>query len=666
VLKIAQDTHTSIVLSHQPRQVHTVIIRQQVQGMGSLDHARELLLRMLEATHQSNVRERMGSFGAPEELYESTLEVTETVMLPKVQYHKLVSTGYTALNRIAMRVGCRIDITEDIGTGMGIVTFRGHRMQVEEAQDLLRVAFDKRPHTFTTSTVPPGFQAKSSGMLAGSGRDRSPSPSRSSNALPLHSGPTSPWQPRREHIQFHSDDEVLRRPHSFTGHSQSASGANTQGPGTPISGVQIRSSKTTPMREGPVSAFIDCEFDSVGKLIGARGSRIEELRTLTGCQIFVLKGVTAGACVVEVRGKADNVSTAVPLLKMVLGSGDVAMSKIRAMHTSLLSRSKPSSSSSFDEDEGHAAPTPPVPKYAHGGERGEGGALSLERLAEALQQHVESVSQSQPALPAENRPLGELNRSSEPSPQRAGDAPLSEGRPPRSRVISRQSSRTRDDGLDSMPTPSGSLAHSLDKDVGFACSDSDIGNDDDDSKGDEDENSFCRSVESRSKYRVTPPSSPPPAALFPGYFITPTSMQKNEEEFKCGDENAAALSERVLQDIALQSRCQIQVKQKATQTQPMLLRLKGQTDQRELAKLLVNSVLRPALYRSPGTTSSGHGVLDGMIHTMTCPPHFIKVLIGPGGRTIDSIQTQSATKILINENENEVGILMSVCVQTTL
>ena len=665
---MARETNTNITLAQQSLpHSHSVVIR----ALGSLarpEVARDRIMQMMECTRGGDCdRNLTASINMSSDSYDSVLDITETIMIPKVQYHKLVSTGYMALNKIALRVGCSINITEDTSNGMGIVSFRGNRLQVEEAQDMLHSAFNRRPHTFTTSSVPPGFHVAEGTAGESGGRERG-------DHAESHSPFSSHLMSKYKSSQMMVSPEQDRKRHSFTGHS--ASTMNSQS-STPLSGVRVRSTKTTPMRTGPVSAFLDCEYDRVGKLIGVKGSRIEELRTLTGCKINVLKGNNSGMCRVEVRGKHERVSTAVPLLKMVLGSGDVAMSKIRALHSSLELQAR---SSSGDDDD--TCPLPPrrssdMMEASGDRDSSTGGSLSLDRLAQALQSHIERLSPGSTPTSDMDRdravahPVEELNRSGSvaQSPltitSSNHETPLSESRPPRSRVISRQSS-SKDEGyieaatakspVDGIAATMSSVARLSPGLLGsypapyVSSSDSESGEEDCLSK--DGDNSTSRSVESRTKYTVSPPSSPPTSTLFPEYFFRHTAAMRNEEVYQCADETCL-LNRHVLDDIAMKARCQITVEEERSQLGQMLLRLKGQTDQRELAKLLISSVVKPSFQHSPGLAVI-RGGLDGVIRTMTCPPHFIPVLIGPGGSTIENIQNQSATKILINENKNEV------------
>jgi rRNA processing protein Krr1/Pno1 len=199
-----------------------------------------------------------------------------------------------------------------------------------------------------------------------------------------------------------------------------------------------------------------------------------------------------------------------------------------------------------------------------------------------------------------------------------------------------------------------------------------------------------KTVLASQKYNISPPPTPPPSTLFPEYFIPRNTKMLEQVSYP-----RSHLTKHRLQEIALFSRCKISFVDNsnrppstspppphlalsspvtptaspalspkprrsvgiATSPPPLplpsaadhlTLQLHGQPDQRELAKLLLEAATKPNHYRSPGYSQKDG--LDGVVRTMDCPPHFIPVLIGPGGATIESIKSQSNTKILINEN----------------
>mmetsp|Transcript_713 Transcript_713/g.1186 ORF Transcript_713/g.1186 Transcript_713/m.1186 type:complete len:1243 (-) Transcript_713:336-4064(-) len=531
--------------------------------------ARDRILELLEeSNHQSSKSGSIDGSSSVSEFPEGSLDVADTIMLPKPQYVKLAAVGFAPLHRISSRVGCRIDLSEDFH--MGAVTFRGNKLQVDEARQLFSHIFDNRPNSFT-GCVPSDF---------------SPPPTRSS-------------------------EEEKRRPHSFTGHSTSSPAHEMLAASPLVGGVRIRSTRSTPMKEGPVSAYINCEYDSVGRLIGVKGSRITELREITGCRIYVRKGSDpAVPCTVEIRGMADDVAAAVPCLKMVLGSGDHAMGKIRAMLT------RRNSECSIDDGNGHYQ-RESISRKSSISSLSTSSAPSITRLTRALQKHIDSTVR-------EFRHQGSsIDSFAEPGTE------LDAGR-----TCRREDNTTKLDRL--RESSSGSMSTSSRADYS--------GYDTSDEEGDNRSGSTHT-----TKYNLSPPPSPAPSRVYPAYFIS-TTGNKARESFECPRDKIPLLRGHLLTEIATKSRCQITLDEGPHLTSPVIY-VYGKQDRRELAKFLIDSSVNPTHYRSPG--QSRRDGLDGVIHTMDCPPQIIPVLIGPGGSTIEDVQLQSRTKILINEHTEE-------------
>lgn len=600
VQNISTQTNTDIKLIPSPSQddrMRLIVIRPAVGSpYCRTDVARKLILKMIEETdadHEKRTRRpSLTDQGGP---------VTEVVVLTTLQYHKLASSGFAPLQRIAQRVGCRIDAKQDHQTC--IIAIKGSVIQVREAKQLLKHVVDNRPHSFTPSTagvygdVPPGFSTPPT--------QRSPTPPRHSLSHDHMTPPTS-----------FSGNQNGKRSQSFTHFPAMVS---------PSTGVRHDKSPSyfTFREPQEVSAKISCEYENIGKVVGVRGGRLDELRSLTDCQIIIKKGDSDVSCIIEIIGSPDKVAYAVPMIKMVLGSGDAVMTTVRSLlvpqDTEII---------------------PPVPeKIPESLTRRD--ALSPMQLSNSLQRHAEDLekssshSQSQSSTP---RTISNLQPSSQQS-----SAPSTPSNGPLGSVLGPPLGAGEESDIDSDPGHHNQCDLSGTPTIPKS-----------------------KTVLTPQKYNISPPPSPPPSTLFPKYFIPARNMKMMEQV--CYPR--AHLSKHRLQEIALFSRCKISSNARipsispppylpaafgiASPTPPLdlidqiTLQLHGEPDQRELAKLLLEAAAKPNHYRSPGYSQKDG--LDGVVRTMDCPPHFIPVLIGPGGATIESIQTQSNTKILINEN----------------
>lgn len=416
-----------------------------------------------------------------------------------------------------------------------------------------------------------------------------------------------------------------------------------------------------------VSTHINCEYESIGKLIGARGGRIEELRTLTECQITIKKGDPSNTyCIVEIVGAPDKVAYAVPLIKMVLGSGDAVMTIVRSIlpgHQNQLQSQNQLPNQSQNNEIGETTNTSTLlsAKYLESpSHRATTSSLELGTIAQQVDGNVDISNQLQNNETVESNILC-------PSPQPntisntissaiSNTVSTSVILPPAVENVEDTyvSSDEDEDQERSNDNNNNNDKKEENKDNNKNNDDNNNNDEEDDDNDDKDQfkspKNSSKSTITPTKYNISPPPSPPPSTVFPEYFIQshPTKLTESIT-YPNGK-----FSNTELQEISLFSRCKISILETNYNRRPdqITLQFQGYPDQRELAKLLIDAIVKPGQFRSPGLSQKDG--LDGVVQTMDCPPHFIPVLIGPGGMTIESIQTQSGTKILINENIDEV------------
>eukprot|EP00602_Paraphysomonas_sp_CaronLab_P010031 CAMPEP_0185037058 /NCGR_PEP_ID=MMETSP1103-20130426/30949_1 /TAXON_ID=36769 /ORGANISM="Paraphysomonas bandaiensis, Strain Caron Lab Isolate" /LENGTH=981 /DNA_ID=CAMNT_0027574859 /DNA_START=536 /DNA_END=3481 /DNA_ORIENTATION=- len=555
VQTIASDTGTNIFLQMKNNEPKVVIRCLDHSSKNQLIAARDRIMQFLHNPHRTpSGGFRSGGITIPE-CPNDAIDVVDTVMLPKSQYAKLAAVGFAPIQRISHRVGCRYDVAEDFH--MGSITFRGSRIQVDESKELLNRELNKRPNSFTGSLF-------------------------SSDSL----------------YDTNSTD-VKRRPHSFNGRTSPFPVLEQD---STFGSSRIHSIRSTPVNSDLTSVCINCEYDSVGRLIGVKGSRITELREITGCRIYVRKGSDASTpCVVEILGMASDVAIAVPCVKMVLSSGDHAMEKVRVMMMQ--------SNSAFGANEN--------------GDRHRHAPVRRHTLSCAASSLVSSTS----PLPLSSKKCTE-SLMSEMACQGANlesfrDGTLSVVKTQLEEPASNASSdRLHDDY--SIAIPTSAWVH---------------GNGDSD-------------IPKESTYmdhHVVQTATPALSVIYPQYFIS-SPGKKATESIVCPSDKVTFFRGRLLTEIASQSRCKITLDESPQLHSPML-HLYATKEQRELAKLLLKSSMNLAHTWYPGMDRSDG--LDCTMHSIECPPPIISVIIGPGGSTIEDIQAQTGTKILISEYSEE-------------
>ena len=398
------------------------------------------------------------------------------------------------------------------------------------------------------------------------------------------------------------------------------------------------------------------------------------MRTLTECQITIKKGDASNIyCIVEVTGTPDKVAYAAPLIKMVLGSGDAVMTTVRSI--------LPGNQLQYNEQDqlqnqnneiretstNITSPSLP-PKYL---ENSTHRSISKLELGTTIQKYASSSTNTDQVdgnIDHLNQPF-QGNESIESNKLRTSPQLISNNNNDNNNDDENNNHHNNNnDDNDNInnhnnennnDNNNNNILPSTVENVEDTYVSSDDDDDEDNNNNNNNNNNQLKSPKSNpkstitpTKYNISPPPSPPPSTIYPEYFIRSQSSKLIETvTYPIGK-----FSDAELEEISLFSRCKISPLEKNYNQRPdqITLQFQGHPDQRELAKLLMDAIVKPGQYRSPGLSQKDG--LDGVVRTMDCPPHFIPMLIGPGGMTIESIQTQSGTKILINENIDEVII----------
>jgi rRNA processing protein Krr1/Pno1 len=187
--------------------------------------------------------------------------------------------------------------------------------------------------------------------------------------------------------------------------------------------------------------------------------------------------------------------------------------------------------------------------------------------------------------------------------------------------------------------------------------------DDDDDDDADDVQSGISNVSNKSPlpYTISPPSSPPASASFPNYFIQPR-VNKHSEVISVLPADVQALFSPegptpAAAEIMAKSRCDIQwLQHPGNDSRSESVRITGEPVDREKAKYLLNLLQKEISHVVSDEAQElrhGHESEECISRYVDCPAHFIPVLIGTGGYTIEDIQIRTSTRILINDHHDE-------------
>lgn len=400
-----------------------------------------------------------------------------------------------------------------------------------------------------------------------------------------------------------------------------------------------KTSGMTPERkdfERIIVACLKCELETVGRLIGVKGSRIMELRNLTQCKISIHKGGGVVPCTVEVRGTEVNVNAAMPFVKMVLNGGGAAMNRIREMF------SKTSA----------PPPVPPAnpiynpqnPQYSSHPQQGnyETKVPNSSLWDKFNQQQFSPRSMLAPSYDPEHIYSGGYEFGSSINE-------YSEGRTDRIK----QSQYTDAHAFARAPT--------IDEVItGYGSSVSDLSEAYSSYEQSFSESRHNVSLDSESSnyddISIETVSTIPMSLLttVSHYFLPPPDADANFVELI--DSSYADVSTLILnqgaaiREIMEKTGCKISIEQ-APSTNAFQIRIQGTTDQREFAKMMVHLKLQGA-HSSGYSNASKPQILK---QEMQCLSKAVSMIIGSEGSTIRHIQGLSMTKIFFNNNVNILG-----------
>jgi len=552
-------------------------------------------------------------------------DVVENVVITIPQYRRLIADELD--RRISNRAGCQVHLSiphislfAEPPPAVAIITFRGNQIQINDGKALFRKFLrDIRPHSFTVNHT-----------------------TSSANLTPFSD---------RTHLQGSSGrpggGTHVRQTQSFTGRAVSSN--------SPVS-LDVDDSRTELFR-----VHLQCDYESIGHVLGSRGSRIEELSELTGCKLSThpVENSTEDEAEgrheqqkfkLEILGTHEKISVAIPFVKMVLGRGETAMHKVREFYGSRAQHPSP-----------HQSPQP-----------------SQQQLHQLHQLHQQHLHQHQ--LRGEGRRTGgdlppppglERDYNTTPDIDKAngksdGGRGVSVFSPGEGDVGGRGRGKDRRETFRAATSPTQTL---LSKDMSIKERNSDVEELSDFSSVQADEQISAHSTfddddddavsnKSPLPYTISPPTSPPASAAFPNYFIK-ARVNKNSEVITLIRYDVEALFHRdgspspLAVDIMRKSHSEITWLQHPGNASSESVKIAGEAVNREKAKFLLSSFKREVGHVVVDESVLGASSGEIISRYVDCPVHFIPVLIGTGGYTIEDLQIRTSTRILINDHRDE-------------
>ena len=561
-------------------------------------------------------------------------DMVENVVITVAQYRRLITDE--KIKRIANRAGCQINLSiphislfSEPPPEVAIISFRGNQVQINDGKSLFRRYLrDFRPHSFTTNASRPSSSDYSVGELNSAAS---------------------------QHDSFYEEDSTSqgvrqRQTHSFTGRAVSHS---------PFpDGDEQEHNKGT--REW-CRMQINCDSDAVGNLLGAEGTRFKELTELTSCHLVINpldhtrahpeNGDFSSDFNLELIGMRDKVSVAIPFIKMVIARGESAMRHVRDFYgTSSQQRLYNHKNLSFSQQ------SPAHMRYQH-----------LIYQGENRRRNAGELLPGPPGLVRECQPLyvsSDKDDSSDSDSGRGGVSVFNPSDTPRQdwdKVKARRDCfRT---AIPMLPKPVEEVnvipdhkAEVEDLSEGSASCQFDSSQDHDDADDD------AQSNKSPLPYTISPASSPT-SKTFPNYFVQPRqnknsevmSLMRIDFDLLFDANGPTVLANSIMQE----SECEIsKVHQPLSTSASETVKIVGKPINREKAKFLLGNVKKDAANRSLATV--GGNLCDRLdqkciTRWMDCPAHFIPVLFGEGGYTIEDIQTRTSTRIIVDDHKDEVG-----------
>lgn len=557
-------------------------------------------------------------------------DVVENVVITIPQYRRLITDD--SYRRISNRSGCQISLSiphislfAEPPPAVAIITFRGNQVQINDGKSLFRKFLrDIRPHSFSNN------HSASSGNLI-------PFTDHAQQQPQGQSSPSTSPAPT-----------FVRQTQSFTGHAVSST--------SPVP-PELNDTRTENFR-----VHLLCNYEAVGHMMGSRGSRLKELSDLTGCQLFVNSVENSSTdesegpqhwqkqFKVEIMGTHDKISVALPFVKMVLGRGEPAMFKVREFYgpTGQTQSLQPSrqqlqhlqqlhhlSQQGDSQRNGDNFPPPP----------------GLDR-----DYSLPAPVNKSTGLTVSDHGISVFNPGEDEHHNGRGRGAINEHRRDAVRVTSKSTTiippLSQDLSAKELQNESEELSEysSVHPDELISSHSTDDDDDDDDN-----------SNKSPMPYTISPTSSPPPSSAFPNYFIQ-ARVNKHSEVITLLKFNMEALFRQdgaptsLANDIMNKSHCELLWLQRPGSGPSESVRITGEALNREKAKFLLSSFKREVSRVVVDENVFGATGSEIISRYVDCPVHFIPVLIGAGGYTIEDLQLRTSTRILINDHRDEVRL----------